>query len=47
VVAAGVADPDDAVAWVRARYHQSAVETAEQEQLVARFAAHRAAPSAE
>ena len=47
VVAAGVADPDDAVAWVRAQYHQSAVETAEQEQLVARFAAHRAAPSAE
>jgi hypothetical protein len=29
---------DEAVAWVRRHYHRSAVETAEQEQLIARFA---------
>ena len=36
-VLAGVA-PSDAVGWVRGHYHPSAVETWEQEQLVARFA---------
>jgi hypothetical protein len=36
-VLAGV-PADEAVAWVRRHYHRSAVETAEQEQLIARFA---------
>jgi len=36
-VLAGVA-PSDAVAWVRAHYHPSAIETPDQEQLIARFA---------
>jgi hypothetical protein len=40
-VAAGIADSADAIAWVREHYHPAAVETAEQEQLVARFAASR------
>ena len=40
-VAAGITDGSDAVAWVREHYHPSAVETPEQEQLVARFAATR------
>jgi hypothetical protein len=39
-VLSGVA-PDDAVAWVRANYLQRAVETPEQEALVARFAERR------
>ena len=34
---AGVA-PSGAVAWVRDHYHPSAIETVEQEQLIARFA---------
>jgi protein-tyrosine phosphatase len=42
-VLAGV-DPSDAVAWVRGHYHPSAVETSEQEQLVARFARSLGAP---
>lgn len=33
-------DAPAAIAWVRARYHPSAVETAQQEALVARFADH-------
>jgi hypothetical protein len=37
-VLAGV-PPTEAVAWVRDHYHPSAVETEEQEQLIARFAA--------
>ncbi len=36
-VLAGVS-PSGAVAWVRDHYHPSAVETGEQEQLIARFA---------
>lgn len=36
-VLAGTA-PSEAVAWVRAHYYPSAVETADQEQLIARFA---------
>ncbi len=36
-VLAGV-DPSGAVAWVRSHYHPSAIETSEQEHLVARFA---------
>jgi protein-tyrosine phosphatase len=35
-VLAGVS-PSEAVAWVRKHYHRLAVETAEQEQLIARF----------
>ncbi len=31
-------DPLDAVAWVRDHYHHSAIETAEQAQLIVRFA---------
>jgi protein-tyrosine phosphatase len=36
-VLAGV-PASEAVAWVRDRYHPSAVETAQQEQLITRFA---------
>jgi protein-tyrosine phosphatase len=36
-ILAGVS-PSGAVAWVREHYHPSAVETVEQEQLIARFA---------
>ena len=36
-VLAGVS-PAEAVAWVRNHYHRSAIETVEQEQLIARFA---------
>lgn len=36
-VLAGVS-PSGAVAWIRSHYHPSAVETVEQEQLIARFA---------
>jgi protein-tyrosine phosphatase len=36
-VLAGIA-PSDAVRWVRDHYHPSAVETRQQEQLIARFA---------
>ncbi len=36
-ILAGV-DPADAVGWVRSHYHPSAIETIEQEQLIARFA---------
>jgi hypothetical protein len=42
-VLAGV-EPAEAVAWVRSHYHRSAVETAEQERLVARFAQSLGAP---
>ena len=35
-ILAGV-DPADAVAWVRSEYHPSAIETIDQEQLIARF----------
>jgi protein-tyrosine phosphatase len=42
-ILAGV-DPADAVAWVRREYHPSAIETSEQEQLIARFARTRSAP---
>ena len=38
-VLAGITDSDDAVAWVHAHYHPSAVETREQTELVERFAA--------
>ena len=38
-VLAGVTEPVDAVAWVREHYHPSAVETPEQQQLIARFEA--------
>jgi hypothetical protein len=46
-VVAGIADPGDAVAWVREHYHASAVETPEQAQMVARFADHLAELPAE
>lgn len=42
-IAAGV-DPAEAVAWVRGHYHRSAVETAEQETLVARFGRSQGVP---
>lgn len=35
---AGVAEAADAVAWVRDNYHPSAVETTDQDEMVARFA---------
>ena len=40
-VVAGIQSADDAVAWVREQYHPSAVETPEQREMVARFAAAR------
>jgi protein-tyrosine phosphatase len=41
---AGAPSAAEAVSWVRANYHPSAVETAEQEQLIARFAVTLGAP---
>jgi rhodanese/phosphatase family protein len=46
-VAAGIDEAVAAVAWVRAHYHGSAVETKEQEALVERFAAYLAGSSGE
>ena len=46
-VVAGIDDPGDAIRWVREHYHASAVETPEQEELVARFAGYITASPAE